>query len=81
MVVSWLHFPVGTEQHVVRICSATTKNRTERHEMATLCNSLDEPESLAPQVAEETRSYFERKPWIENAEKHRYLKQTGQKSH
>jgi AGCS family alanine or glycine:cation symporter len=36
---------------------------------------------LAPQVVEETRSYFERKPWIENAEKHRHLKRTGQKSH
>ncbi len=26
---------------------------------------------LAPQVVEETRSYFDRKPWLENAEKHK----------
>ncbi len=30
---------------------------------------------LAPVVAEETRSYFERKPWIENAEKRRRLRE------
>jgi AGCS family alanine or glycine:cation symporter len=29
---------------------------------------------LAPVVAEETRSYFERKPWLENAEKRRRLR-------
>ncbi|HEX9700986.1 MAG TPA: sodium:alanine symporter family protein [Acidobacteriota bacterium] len=30
---------------------------------------------LSPQVVEETRSYFERKPWIENAEVHRRIKE------
>ncbi|MDT8436251.1 MAG: sodium:alanine symporter family protein [Gemmatimonadota bacterium] len=30
---------------------------------------------LSPQVLEETRSYFERKPWIENAAKHRAVKE------
>ncbi|MDH3428171.1 MAG: alanine:cation symporter family protein, partial [Gemmatimonadota bacterium] len=33
---------------------------------------------LAPQVVEETRSYFERKPWIENAAVHRQKKDRGQ---
>jgi AGCS family alanine or glycine:cation symporter len=36
---------------------------------------------LAPQVAEETRSYFERKPWLENAEVHKRLKRQGKPSH
>ena len=36
---------------------------------------------LAPQVVEETRSYFERKPWLENAEVHKRLKQQGRPSH
>jgi len=30
---------------------------------------------LSPQVSEMTRSYFERKPWLENAEVHRRLKE------
>jgi AGCS family alanine or glycine:cation symporter len=36
---------------------------------------------LAPQVVEETRSYFERKPWLENAEVHKRLKRQGKSSH
>jgi len=32
---------------------------------------------LAPQVVEETRSYFERKPWIENAAVHKQKKDRG----
>jgi AGCS family alanine or glycine:cation symporter len=30
---------------------------------------------LAPQVVETTRSYFQRQPWLENAEAHRRWKQ------
>ncbi len=30
---------------------------------------------LSPKVAEMSKSYFERKPWIENAELHRRLKE------
>ena len=30
---------------------------------------------LSPQVVEETRSYFQRQPWLENAEVHRRLKE------
>ena len=33
---------------------------------------------LSGQVVNETRSYFDRKPWLENEEKHKRLKQTGQ---
>jgi alanine or glycine:cation symporter, AGCS family len=32
---------------------------------------------LSPQVVAESRSYFERKPWLENEQKHRELKRTG----
>ena len=32
---------------------------------------------LSGQVVNETRSYFDRKPWIENEEKHKRLKQSG----
>jgi len=33
---------------------------------------------LSGQVVNETRSYFDRKPWLENEEKHKRLKQSGQ---
>jgi hypothetical protein len=30
---------------------------------------------LSPQVVEETRSYFQRRPWVENAAAHRAWKE------
>ncbi len=33
---------------------------------------------LSPTIAAQTKSYFERKPWIENAEVHRRVKEAGQ---
>jgi len=32
---------------------------------------------LSGQVVNETRSYFDRKPWLENERKHKELKRSG----
>ena len=34
---------------------------------------------LSPKVAQLTRSYFERRPWVDNASVHRQVKETGKK--